>query len=174
VWAGSRAWDQLHVRRIYQVDVDQPFDSKFLDIAGRGRFDWDFGQKLLRKKLRGRIRWIDVGQMHYPSIHHRICGEGEEVEAIDPSNLEDVLVDHMGDERWMKSIQTPTLLGLRGKPLPHAYLGGYPLAAGNGWDLHHPKRRSLINLWFDSGVLWHLCVSVDNNGNFGAAISCNR
>ena len=89
--------------------------------------------------------------MHYPDLWKRICAEEEETEVIDPGELEDLFDDLMAQDEWRRSIQVPTFSGLRGKRIPHVYLGGYPLAEGNGWNLHHPKRRSLINIWFDSG-----------------------
>ena len=93
---------------------------------------------------------------------------------IDPGELEDLFDDLMAQDEWRRSIQVPTFSGLRGKRIPHVYLGGYPLAEGNGWTLHHPKRRSLINIWFDSGVLWHLCVAREGSGEFSANLSCSR
>jgi nucleoid DNA-binding protein/predicted DNA-binding WGR domain protein len=175
IWASEESWENLELRRIGVGELSRPIEtptalySQWLE-CGSGLIS----TKDLRVLGRPRIQWKDAGMMHYPDVWSRICAEGEETEVIDPGELKGLFDDLMAQDEWRRSIQVPTFSGLRGKSIPHVYLGGYPLAEGNGWNLHHPKRRSLINIWFDSGVLWHLCVAREESGEFSANLSCSR
>lgn len=166
--------DEFLLRVISRQDLSSPMHLAFPKHMKEFNRDGMLNLGGMRVKS-PRIEWKPAQLMHYPSIWSRICGADETVEVIEPSDVSDALSDAIDEDGWASGINRPVFKGLRGrKRCPNVYLGGYPFGEGNGWNLHHPSRRPLLNIWADSGVLWHLCVWMDADGQFSADVACTR
>jgi predicted DNA-binding WGR domain protein len=166
--------DKFLFRIIPNKDLSAPPDLSFPEEVKE--FNCSGMINLGGMEIKGsRVEWKPPQLMHYPSIWSRICGGDEKVECIYPPDVDDALSDLVDEDDWAISINRPLLHGLRrGRRCPNVYLGGYPFAEGNGWNLHHPSRRSLLNIWSDSGVLWHFCLYKNSENQLSTNFACTR
>jgi hypothetical protein len=166
VWSQDEWWDKFYTRKIEVKDLDAPLSNGVPEDIDSMNQSGMINAADLGNRGRPLIKWRVSGPMHYPNPWVRVCGQGELVEAIDIFNVDGYLSELSDQDDWKRSLALPTFFGRRGKGVPNVYLGGYTFAEGNGWDIHDPSRRSLLNIWADSGILWHVCISVDKEGRF--------
>lgn len=178
VWAKDDGCDDFELRILPRSALGEPLDPEVPEGAEDTSEDSMLSPEDMRLTWSPRVEWMPAGPMHYPTPWSRICGHGEQVEVIDRGEVESALEELSGHDDWAADITTADFKGHAGDAHPNVYLGGYPYAAGNGWDLHAPERRMLINLWADSAALWHVAVWAISGRKgkvrFEADVSCTR
>ena len=175
VWAHDyEECDRFLVRVIDREALQEPLVGGFPENFEVINREGVISVEGIGNRGRALVQWRNDGRMHYPSPWDRVCRRGERLEVIDPVAVAGALEELSERDDWRDGLFLPTFKGLRGKPMPNVYLGGYSFSEGNGWDLHDAARPSLLNIWCDTGILWHLCVSRCPQGEFHVGVSCTR
>lgn len=166
------ACDEFTVRTIPTADLSEPLSDDYPPEMDRFNEEGMLSIQGIGAPT-PRMSWVPAGDMFLNGVTDAIP---EELRALRNPRRRRLLdrVFEIDEEMWDSDYPYSGNTDLLGDPMNSMFLGGYAFGDGNGWNLHKPAERVLLNLWSDGGALWHLAVSSSAPGNFSIGVSCTR